>query len=339
MKRTKGYTLVELLLVAGVIAATTGGIFALYRTVSEGAGQEQALADSLEVVQNVQDAFSGQPNFHHLSQDQAYHQGLFGPNAQMTQGRVMLPRLGETTLSPVDAHIQGQRVSSGGFQLTFQSMPAQLCVPVGQAMARAATAIDVNGQALTIEEHSVGPGHLAAACSGSGSGSGEIRMASTFINPGAHEGLIDCVAPAGHQEQTVECGEGLTGSQLQQRDGYCPSPYGSVRWSAWETISSNCAPCPLPETKIQPCAPGEYGQKQAYREYNCPENRWGPWDIQSHTCQRCPTEPQSREVACPGGAAGFILEERRFLCLLGRWGQWAVREDHCPGGLSSLSRD
>lgn len=325
MKRNLGHTLVELLLVAGVITAATGVIFSVYRSVAAAGRQEQALAAAVEVIENVQNAFASHPNYRHLSQDLAYQQGLFGPDARLEQGRVLLPQLGEVMLSPVDVSIQGQTVNSGGFQLIFQSMPSQLCIPVGQALAQTATEMEVGDQKVRVDNQGVDTSELTQACSQPS----EVRVAATFVNSGANEELVSCVAPDTHQEQTVGCPAGQTGTQLQRRDGHCPGPYGPVQWSAWTTIASHCTQCPPPESQTQPCLPGEYGQRQARREFNCAEKQWGPWVVLADTCQRCPTEPQTRQIPCPGSSGGFIHEERRFICLEGQWGPWAVRENQC----------
>lgn len=325
MLTQRGHTLIELLLVAGVISLGMAGVLAVGNMVLEKSRQERAVAAVLEVVQNVQQAFASQPNFHHLSQNDAYFQGLFGPESRMIEGRVEIPPLGDAALTPVDEPIQGQSVQASGFQLTLLRVPSHLCLPVSQALGNGAHRMEVGTVRISGQDGPIDLGLLAGACSQGR----EIRVAAVFIKHDAEESLSPCVAPAEPQQRDAKCPAGQTGRQTQTRSGQCPGFYGDVQWSEWVTVSSTCTSCPTSQTETLPCAPGEYGSRQAERTFDCDTESWGSWQTLSHDCKPCPTEPLTRERECPGGQPGRIMEEQQFFCSLGKWGSWVVVDNTC----------
>lgn len=325
MPKQRGHTLVELLLVAGVISLGMAGILSIGSMVLEKSRQEQAVAATLEIVQNVQQAFSSQSNFHHLTQNDAYFQGLFGPGSHMTEGRVVLPHLGDVALTPVDEPIQGQSVQASGFQLTLLGVPSHLCLPVSQALGMEAHRMQVG----TVRMDGPSGNPDIALLSGACNQGREVRVAAVFIKHDAEETLSPCVAPTSAQQREVKCPAGKTGRQIQTRTGSCPGFYGDVQWTAWSTLSSTCVDCPTTELKTLSCPPGEYGSREAERSFDCEAETWGAWNILSQDCAPCPSEPNTRERECPSGQGGHILEEQRFFCTQGVWGAWVMVGNTC----------
>lgn len=330
MKRTLGQSLVELLLVLGVVAASAGIVYGVYRGVSRAHAQAEARQQAQDVIQRIQDAFLAQSNYAGLTQERALAEGLFGKEADVVGGRVLVAPLGEVMVTPVDARVRGQVVDNAGFEIIFQDAPGELCPTLLLDAAKMARWVRVGGQRLDLDPGVALDPAMAAGLCAKETSRGRVRVALAFINERAGETLVACVPPQAPQQQAAPCPAGQTGQRLQQRTGQCTQAYGDVQWSAWATVSSTCQACPGPETGTHPCPPGQYGQQAVVRQFDCAAGDWGEWKVLTSTCQACP-QPQTRVGTCLAGQAGHTLEKRLFDCSAGAWGPWVVQERHCSG--------
>ena len=310
----RGYTLVELLLVFGVMTAGVAVIFGVSQLVGASQKQDETAAWARATSERVAVAFASASNYRHLSQQQAIEDGLFGPEATVEQGRVRGPWGGEVALTSAPAQLHGRLVEHAAFALVLRDIPADMCAPLATSFAQVSGTVAINGREVG-GGGEIDVGQVGMACA---QASSELQL--TFVRADASEGLTRCLAPNAPQQQSVACPSGMTGERIQQREGRCTGAYGEVQWSPWAFASETCAPCPSPETRVQGCPPRQYGSQQQQRSYNCEANGWNAWEITQDSCEACP-EDEERRVACPGGA-GEQLEKRRFHCTLGEWGPW-----------------
>ncbi len=320
--KTRGYGLMELLLVVGASAVAMAAVYGLYKVVAENNRQDNTVQWVEATVVKVTEAFASASNYQALSQDRAIEEGLFGKEAQVEEGRVIGPWGGEAQLIPRSAQIQGQTVDYAAFSLVLNDVPSNLCAPLVSSLA--------SSQAeLTVNQQPVGTGkELDIGRSGEFCAQPLSQISLTFVRSDASSGLRMCTPPTEPQEQTVNCGEGLAGTRLERREGHCAGSYGEPTWSAWAVVEDNCAPCPGPETQTAACPPGEFGQVYQRRSFNCPENQWGEWETLNASCQPC-LEDEFQTVACPAGQVGEIRQRRTFYCTSQTWGSWMTVSSTC----------
>lgn len=157
-----------------------------------------------------------------------------------------------------------------------------------------------------------------------------------------------CPAPES-ETRNVACPAGSAGVHTQERTRTFDCGAGVWNaWSAWNSVSNTCTPCPAPETETRTvsCAAGEYGSttQQRSRTYNCTGsgswNAWSAWTTTSSTCAPCPApQTETRAVACPSGQFGSVTQTRTrsFDCASGTWGAWSAWTNTsstcaaCPG--------
>lgn len=95
--KQRGYALMEIMLVVGVIAIATVGIVATFRTVSYKAKVNQTHADLMEIIENVQGSWGSMQSYNGLNNEIAVRQNLV-PN-RLQQGDELISPLGPLTLS------------------------------------------------------------------------------------------------------------------------------------------------------------------------------------------------------------------------------------------------
>lgn len=326
-RRSLGMSLIELLLILGVMAAGSATVYASYQFVVGQHREDIALRQARDTIGRVTAAFMSTSNYQGLTQERAIEDGLFGTDVHVEQGRVLAPWGGELFLAPTPAHLpSGQTVANGGFSFTLQDVPAALCPQLASSLVNARPRLSINQRAVALDND--GLPNVAAIATACGSQK-TSTVVLTFDKPNAADGLQECVVPSGDQRRSVPCGDGLAGTREQERQASCPQRYGDVQWTAWQETSNSCTSCPSPETQTIGCGPNQYGQRQQQRSFDCAQNRWNDWTTQTDTCQACPSQDEQRTVACPSGSAGTIVEKRIFVCLLGQWGQWQEYERRC----------
>lgn len=326
MKRSlspsRGYGLVELLLVLGICAAGMASVYGIYRVVAGGHKQDVTVQWAQATIVKVTEAFSSLPNYRELTQDRAIAEGLFGKEAQIEQGRVIGPWGGEARLISKPAEVHGQIVEDAAFSLEMLNIPSEQCAPLVSSLAS-------SNFDLMVNEQSVGTGkNLDVALTGHLCSRPRSTVSITQVRSDASTGLRLCTQPTEPQYRTVTCGAGMAGERQEERTGWCAGTYGEPTWSPWAVVEDNCQPCPGPETQFAACPPGEFGQVYQRRSFDCPANKWGNWETTSSNCQPC-HEDEYRVVGCPSGAAGQIKERRVFYCNNQTWSGWQPVENTC----------
>jgi hypothetical protein len=326
-RRSLGLSLLELLLILGVVAAGSTAVYGTYQFVVGQHRQDVAVRQAQDTIGRVTTAFSATPNYEGLTQERAIEDGLFGPDVVIEEGRALAPWGGELFLAAVPAQLgPGQIVQNGAFSFTLNQVPASLCSSLASSLSNTQAQLSINQK--PIAKDADGTASIAAltqACSSSPTSS----LVLTFKKPNASDALQECLVPSDGQRRSVPCGDGLAGTREEERQASCPQRYGNVQWTAWQETSNSCITCPSPESQTIGCGPNQYGTRQQQRTFDCAQNRWNDWTTSSDTCQACPNTPEERTVACEAGNSGTIVERRTFACLIGQWGPWQVYERHC----------
>lgn len=327
-RRSLGMGLIELLLVLGAIALGSAVVYGSYQFVVSKHREEVALRQAKDTIVRVTTAFMAAPNYQGLTQERAIEDGLFGPEVQVEQGRVVAPWGGELFLSPSTATLaNGQTVANGAFTFSLTNVPAALCPQLASALVNVRPSLTINNRPVALDNDGLpSVAGMATACGASNTTS---TLVLTFDKANAADGLQECMVPSSNEHRSVPCGDGLAGTREEERQATCPQRYGDVQWSAWQETGNSCSSCPSPETQTVGCGPNEHGQRQQQRSFDCSNNRWNDWTTVSQTCQTCPTDDEERVVACEAGNPGQIIERRSFICVLGQWGPWQVRERQC----------
>lgn len=320
--RRRGYTLVELLLVAGVVSAGMAAVYGFYQFTTSQQRTSERIGDTAAIVERITQSFAAESDYRYLSTERAVAEGLLG-DVEVVQGQPIGPWGGAIRLAPATVQRAGQTFEQGGFILTFEDFPADLCLGLGQAIGSQADQVLIQEQALGDRTD---PAQLAAACQ-----PGPVEMGLVFAKPSlASAPLALCTPPNEPQRQRVPCPAGTTGEMEQERTGACLSPYGDVAWAPWTTVYSNCQTCPTaPQTREGRCEVGEYGARQQRRVFDCAARAWSEWETISENCLPCPQEPEVKSEACPGGMTGERIFERVFFCTRGEWGPWLLKSVEC----------
>jgi len=328
MKRhSRGYGLVELLLVLGAIAVGSATIYGFYRVVLSQHQENQALSQIRDTIGRVSTAYLSTANYAGLTQERAIEDGLFGKSVTIEQGRAIGSWGGEIGVAPMPTTLpSGQTVPNGAFGLTLEAVPGWLCSQVTSALANARPRLLINGQSIGFDTNGlVDIGALTQQCSANPTST----ITLVFDKPNASDSLQRCLLPSGAQKRTVPCGDGQAGTREEERTASCPQAYGDVQWGSWQETGNSCTSCPSPETQITACGPGEFGERQEQRSFDCSHNQWNPWTVQRSTCQPCPTVDEERIAACPAGQRGQLIQRRTFICTQGEWGQWQTQDNQC----------
>lgn len=320
--RSRGQSLVELLLVVGFVTLAMASIYGLYRLVTGNSHHQETVTWVQATSSNISQAFASESNYQHLTQQRAIEDHLFARNTTVEEGRAIGPWGGEAQVVPRAALIQGQSVDNAAFDLILNAIPSSFCATLASSLVPLKTPVAINGQ-------SVGSGQDLDTARAAQLCDQPLSMVTvTFARTDASSGLPLCEAPTQPQQRTVACGSGLTGERKEQREGRCLGPYGEPTWSSWSLVEDDCSACPPPETQTAACSPGEFGQRLQKRTFDCPNNRWGEWQTLQENCQPClPDETQV--VACPAGQSGQVQQRRTFYCNSGTWGAWVNETSTC----------
>lgn len=325
MKRLqKGFGLIELLMVLGVITVGMSSVYGVYRVVHSA---QKSSADATEIqamADRIAAAYVSSPNYRLLNQQVAIDQNLFGPRVRIEEGRAMGSWGGEVRVATLPATIQGQSVNDAAFSLTLTNVPSDACMDLAPRMAKNGAEVRVNDQTLfQAHLHQADPSLVGQLCGQANT----VTMSFVYARQESSSGLVACQPPDAPQEQTVPCSALLTGSQIQRRTGHCEGAYGNIVWSEWTTVGGQCVPCPVSDFRTAACLPGQFGSESQIRLYDCAKQKWGDWETQSSTCQACPSD-QTEAVACPTGSK-TTTRTRSFDCSKGEWGPWFVKLNAC----------
>ena len=343
----QGVSLMELLLVAGVIAAGTAIVFNVYQNVNA-ASKVDAEGESLRALtKNILDSYSASADYSSLTTERAIEDGLF-PNTMMSDGT------GEpvsTWGKPVrvvatDINRDGVNLENWGFVIAYDDVPAKACVDLISQAGPEFNDIRVEGTSIGVGAN-LNVTQMGQLCNrATGADVQFVFERRALQNEGGALTLCSDSLPTDAETQVVACPAGQYGLVNQSRSAFCVSSYGSFQWTPWSTTSQTCSPCPAPESRVNTrtvaCPTGQDGvwtqSRDETRSANCPLpgpngpselttwNSWtatSSWATVTNTCANvCVLPSPSSETRwvgqsanCPSGQAGhntWEREERRL---------------------------
>jgi len=341
--------LVEALIVAGVVAIATAGVYKFYSTVQAREQSHQESQNLLQVTNNVLRAYSAMPNFSGVSNARLVTEALL-PSGMEVLGSASNPTIGSlfgSTLTVAPMTLDGN--VGGGLVLTYSGVPRKNCA---QFVANASAGynfrdITVNDQNVLGTNRSLDQARVSAQCN-SGPESTVTFTVQHGVQGTAALAAAACTVPASSPEtQTVSCPSGYAGSITQTRTATCPFGAALPVWSEWSVISNTCvqvctADPSSPQTRTStPCPSGQIGTITERRVSTCATGQttgsptWSAWTVISNTCapQCIVPADETRSPGCPTGQSGVLTERRSATCPLPTgtpvWGPWTTLTNTC----------
>ena len=121
--RQRGYSLLEIMIVVGVIAIAMVGIISTYRVVSMNRKVNQTSADLMEITENVQTSWGNMQSYNGLTNSKAIEQRLVP--VRMHQGGELVSPLGPITLG-----YAGNNRDSLSISITLKEEPCIKLIPL-----------------------------------------------------------------------------------------------------------------------------------------------------------------------------------------------------------------
>lgn len=323
--RQRGITLIEILLVAAIVAAITLGVFALAKKARVAAAVEHERAQLERVVGTIESIFAHQPNFSALGSNGAAYLKDRAPSAGIefavaTDGT---PRLathlgqGKTTVELRSAKVDFASGVAGrphnGFVLSYSGLSTEECVRLIAATATRATRVDVGstsgitGGVLVADRGQLisDKAVIASACKADASNPPVVHLsfvpnrAISAAPPTGSPPLAQC-APT-RETRLSGCPAGFSGSITQERLGNCTGPGNTMVYTAWTTIEDTCqADATTPPNEVPVVAP-----------------------------DNCSVVQHVRTVACPAGQVGSVVQRREVDSCTGSASPWVELANTC----------
>ena len=362
-----GWTLVETILVLGVVSALTAGIYAALSPASATA-QAKAEQDNLKDLSTAIDrSFGLLGGFSSVSTSRVVADDLVP--SRMRDGSALRSKWGSSvTVDPFSVN-----APNDAFAVTYPGASAEVCAKLASAVARTTYDIRINGTSV-YDATGLRPERAAARCSDgnatmqfiyhSGLVTGTSVAATPVVLPPSTPGVSPPVGPPidigiGPVAPTGPATPGPPVVPTAPPPGAPPpaspppvpatptsptSPPGSPPVTPPPGLTPCVAPGATPQNQAPNCAAGQYGvlTQQRTGTYSCPEAwdaavlTWSGWTTTSNTCQPCPADANeaerqwvSRSAACPAGQSGSQTWEAEQ-------GRSRVRGYSCPAGTTTL---
>lgn len=313
--RSRAYTLIEIMLVLGILSIAALGVWRLYVRDVVSAATDRTASSQSELVSAIRGEFAAASSFSGLTSATAANagaQGILMSGQQVVDGFGTPVTIAPATLLSTD----------DAFGITLLNVSAQKCVAVVPALMQDSTEILINGSNIQPGDgKSIDGGTIATACNGAPfhSGVGAVTFVYDALSrPGSAAVVAGpaCTLACAPQTQTqiLACPGSEVGQVQQTRSGVCTgAPCPSLSWNAWVTTSSSCAMAPTaptapapPVTPAPPCSPAT----------------------------------MFRALSCPAGDVGGIRQQQLNTCVGGvpTAGPWTTIFNDCvapsaPGGV------
>lgn len=324
----RGITLIEILLVAVIVAASVVGVFMFSQKASVTAAVETEQAQVDRVVQTVESLFATQADFSALGsngaaylQDNARQAGLrFGTDATGQPSLITELGGGKGTVELISTEVQftsgAPSFPNNGFALVYNGLEPAECINLITATAARATRVDIGqpgqNQVLVAEQGSIvsDRSQISTACSTNSGATVQLSFANSrgvsVSSPGPGPGTTtpSTCSPV-RETQITSCPPGQSGSISQERFGNCSGPGNSLVYTAWTTYEDTCN-----DDAVVP-----------------PDEDPDP-DVIDDLCSS-DNVVQYRSTACPVGEIGQIVERRTVNECDSTSGDWELVSNSC----------
>lgn len=349
LRNSRGYGLMEALIVAVCIAVGIAAIYTFYQKVYATQEAHEESQNVAELTNRIMKAYGPMANFTGLSTSSVINEGVVPSSIGVSGGDIISSFGGNVVITPQD--IDG--IAGAGFGITYHDVPKNQCsklvASVNQLQRYRAITVAAlgngndNGATIVAEHGRLNEQVMSAACNSSS------RLNVTFVyqktdNATAASELDLCVAPS-PENRTISCPSGYLGSISETRVATCDSPYGLPSWGAWTETSNTCnivcMPDPTsPATESRPCPnPSHIGGVTVQRTSTCSGPTglpvWSAWTEIANTCGApcIVPSPELNTQTCPAGQIGIIRLRRVATCPdpvgIPLWGGWTEYENTC----------
>lgn len=292
----EGVSLIELMLVAGVIAVGSAAVLLVYQNVNATSKVSNESDNLRDLTQKITTSYASSGDFSGLSTESAQQESLF-PSSMVSPGTNEVVTSWGTPVRVLATTVQinGTSRNNGGFVIAYDRLPAKACIDLISDAAPGFGDIKVGGTSVGVGAN-LNVGQLGELCNRAQGADVQFiyQPATTSLAGGGS--LTTCAAsmPSAPETQTIACPAGQYGLVNQSRSAFCATYYGSHEWTPWSTVSQNCAPCPSPETRVNT------------QSLSCPTGQLGTWEQ---------TRNEQRIADCP--LAGPNGPTETF-----NWGSW-----------------
>lgn len=305
--RQKGITLIEILLVAVIVAASIVGVFMFSKNTRLTAAVSAEQAQVEQTVKTLQGLFANQPNYGSLSasylNDKASGSGLvFREDAngivldsKVGEGRVVV-RVQPANVSfpptgdPVAVH---PATDGNAFAISYSNLSTKECVNLTSAVA--GSSVLAHAKASSSAAHQIvamrgkvsdNKDDILAGCA-TPTSAPTASLVMYFQGSKSAGAALPPSTPLPQcrpvrETQSTGCPAGQSGSIVQERVGNCTGPGNSLEYTAWTTIEDTCA--------LDPTLP--------------------PDETPDPIVEDCAETTFTRSTACPGTDIGQIVEAR-----------------------------
>jgi len=342
------FTLIEILLVLGILSIAALGVWRLYaRGLVEAATQRTARSEA-ELVDAVRGEYMMSPSFSGVTSAGAANpgaQGILMAGKQIVDGWGVPVQIAPASVLSTD----------DAFGVTIVNATPAKCVALVPALMGDSTEVLIGGANIQPGNgKSIDGATISGACNSSGF-SGGVGTITFVYDALARPGLgavvtaPTCTAACAPQTQTqtLACPGAEVGQVKQTRSGACTgAPCPTLTWGAWVTTSSSCAIAPTPPSppvppvappaacspstayRTQACPVGDVGRIQQEQSTTCVAGTVvaGPWTTVSNDCAPpspiggpdpgtgCSPHVVTGTQACPAGEGGQISTVQNVTC-------------------------
>lgn len=320
MRQQSGITLIEIMLVAVIVAAGIVGAFIFAAKTRVSAAVEREQKEVATIVRAVEGSFTFLPNFGALGTEGATYLRDHSRGSGLRYGvdgtrATLITTLGDgnatvdLAAARVDAPNGTPGVANNGYTLTYRGAKPAECVGLVGATAARTTRIDLlppdsgTGELVASNGRVSGDkGQIARLCAQGAVLRLSFAPARAIVASPASNTLPSARCNPVRERQLATCPTGQSGSITQERVGTCTGANNSLIYMAWTTTETNChnagdappdqAPDTLPPacglsliTRAQNCPIGQVGQIVQRRTIDTCRGITPPWEEVSNSCQ------------------------------------------------------
>lgn len=294
-----GYTLLETVVVLGVVLVGTAAVIGGYSKIQKQREQATQAQNTREIASRVLRFKADRSNFAGLDTATALTNKMLPERMLLADG----------TIKPLwgGVQINSYGAAADSVAITYPQVPKANCVAFVSGEGRGFSSILINGEAISQNYGRINQGMANELCNAQATAKVDLIMGAAGTSN--ISGATTLCAPAPTVTEDAGCPEGQAGEFIRTRDFICAAgqQYGPPMATPWVTLSNTCAPicvapppgASYPEIQTFKCPPGQFVRntntdtrqiaRQLREVYSCPAytgphstaieqvSGWGSW--------------------------------------------------------------
>lgn len=252
-----GFGLFGVILTLALSTVVAGVGFTIYTHADHARQVSLETVNAQQLNQSIQASYASAPDFTALTNASALTEGVFPKSTLNAMGQPKDAWGGSIQVAAVD--VNGH--AGQGFTITYENVPTSTCARFAAQGAASFYDTKINEQSI-MDSKVVQTATAVNLCANSDSNTVQFIQVKQSPDGPINPTLTTCeVQP--DQSQMAACPAGQISSispygpngLTQSRSSFCNSVYGTLGWTAWQTVSSTCAPictAPSPSPTSQP---------------------------------------------------------------------------------------